>query len=256
MAHPPLACKQHRARQIAHGTWQPWADPAHVRGHVHRLLQTATFQAVSQAAQVGEKTVWEIAHGTRPVITTGTAQALLAVQPADLRPPRVDANGGMWRLRSLIAMGHTTRRITAALGSTSHIIEPLIRGDRATVATALRDDINQLFDAWWDKRPPRRTPAEKSAACRALQRAAVHNWPCPAALDEDELDTPGYKPAGRWRYAHGTSIAADDPLGKYRHQDSTLGAAGPASQTRTPSLREMTHRDGRPNASPAIRHLG
>jgi hypothetical protein len=237
MAHPHLAYKQNRARQIAHGTWQPWADPAHVRDHVHRLLQTATFQAVAGAARVGEKTVWEIAHGTRPVIKTETAHALLAVQPADVQPPRADANGAMWRLRSLIAMGHTARRITTALCSASHVIEPLIRGERATVTTPLRDDINRLFDAWWDKRPPRRTPAEKAAACRALQRAAVHNWPCPAALDEDELDLPGYKPAGRWRYATGTGVAADDPLGKHRHQATAPGpapaAAEPARRTRT-----------------------
>jgi hypothetical protein len=159
-------------------------------------------------------TVWEIAHGTRPVIKADTARALLAVQPADISPPRGDATGAMWRLRSLVAMGHTTRRITIALGSASHIIEPLIRGDRATVALPLREDITRLFDAWWDKRPPRRTPRQKSAACRALQRAAVHNWPCPAALDEDELDTPGYQPTGRWRHAAGTGIAAEDPLGK------------------------------------------
>jgi len=156
MVNPHLAYHRNRARQIAHGTWQPWADPAHLRGHVHRLLQTATFQAVAGAAQVGEKTVWEIAYGTRPVIKTDTAHALLAIQPADLRPPRVDANGAMWRLRSLIAIGHTTRRITTALGATSHVIEPLIRGDRATVTVSLRDDIDRLFDAWWDKRPPRR----------------------------------------------------------------------------------------------------
>jgi hypothetical protein len=230
MENPRLAYKQHRARRIAHGTWQPWADPAHVRGHVHRLLQAATFQAVAGAAQVGEKTVWEIAHGTRPVITTGTAQALLAIQPADIQPPRVDANGAMWRLRSLIAMGHTTRRITTALGATSHVIDPLIRGDRATLTTALGDDITRLFDAWWDKRPPRRTPAEKSAACRALQRAAVHNWPCPAALDEDDLDTPGYTPAGRWRHARGTGTAAEDPLGKNHHKEPEPGRVQPAPE--------------------------
>ena len=100
MAHPPLACKQTRARQIAHSNWQPWADPAQVRDHVHRLLQTATFQAVAAAAHVGEKTVWEIARGVRPVIKTRTARALLAVQPADVQPTRVDANGAMWRLLS------------------------------------------------------------------------------------------------------------------------------------------------------------
>ncbi len=231
MAHPHLAYNRNRARQIAHGTRQPWADPVPVRDHVHTLLQTATFQAVADAASVGQMTVWEIAHATRPVIKAGTARALLAVQPADVQPQRADANGAMWRLRSLVAMGHTARRITTALGSASHIIEPLIRGDRATITVPLRDDINRLFDAWWDKRPPRRTPGEKTAACKALQRAAVHNWPCPAALDEDELDLPGYQPTARWRYARGTGIAAEDPLAKNRPSESEPGrekaAAGP-----------------------------
>src|SRR5262249_41377253 len=127
MAHPQQAYKQNRARQIAYGTWQPWADPEHVRDHVQRLLQTATFQAAAEAARMGEKPVWETAPGPRPATKTDTARALLAVQPADVQPPRVDANGVMWRLRSLTAMGHTAQRITTALGATSHVIEPLIR---------------------------------------------------------------------------------------------------------------------------------
>src|SRR5690348_10584363 len=95
MAHPHPAYNRNGARQVANSTQQPWADPAPVRGHVHTLLQTATFQAVAAAANVGQMTVWEIAHGTRPVIKADTARALLAVQPADISPPRVDANGAM-----------------------------------------------------------------------------------------------------------------------------------------------------------------
>ncbi len=230
MAHPQLAYNRARAQQAARGTWQPWADPDPVREHVTRLLTTSTFQAVGQAAQIGEMTVWEIAHGIRTAIRHETARALLAVQPSDLQPQRADAGGCMWRLRSLVAMGHTTGRIIRALGTTRHIIEPLIRGERATITMALRDDIHRLWDAWWDKRPPRRTPAQKAAACKALQRAAVRNWPCPAALDEDDLDLPGYQPTARWRYARGTGIAAEDPLGKTRKQPSgghTHRAAGP-----------------------------
>jgi hypothetical protein len=221
MMHPHLACHRDRGQPISQGTGQPWADPAQVRAHVATLLQASTFQAVADAAQVGQMTVWEIAHATRSAIRQQTARALLAVQPADLQPRRPDAHGAMWRLRSLVAMGHTTGRITTALGSASHIIAPLIRGDRATITTPLREDIIRLFDAWWDKQPPRRTPGEKTAACKALQRAAVHNWPCPAALDEDDLDQPGYQPTARWRYAHGTGIAAADPLGKNHHTGHT-----------------------------------
>jgi len=236
MAHLQLAYDRNRARQIAHGTWHPWANPAQVREHVTKLLETSTFQAIGKAAHVGQMTVWEIAHGARPVIKAGTARALLAVTPADLQPQRADANGSVWRLRSLLAMGHTTGRLTRALGAPSHVIEPLIRGERATIASALRADINRLFDAWWDKQPPRQTPPQKTAACKALQRAAVHNWPCPAALDEDELDLPGYKPAGRWRYAHGTGIAIEDPLGKRRQ-------AAPGNATRQADRRAETERE-------------
>jgi hypothetical protein len=230
MALPEHADHRHQSRPVP-GSRRPWADPAPVRDHVHRLLQAATFQAVGDAAGVGQMTVWEIAHGTRPAITTRTAQALLAMQPADITPPRGAANGPMWRLRSLIAMGHATGRITAALAAPAHVIEPLIRGDRATITTTLRDDIGRLFEAWWDKQPPQRTPAEEAAASKARHRAARNGWPCPAALDEDELDQPGYQPAARWRHAQGSGIAAGDPLGKNHHphpphRRSPAGRAG------------------------------
>jgi hypothetical protein len=168
-----------QAWQIAGRIGQPWAGPAPVRGHTHQ--QAATLQPTASSA------------------------------------PRVPANGPMWRLRSLIAMGHPTGRITTALAASAHVIEPLIRGDRATITPALAGDIARLFEAWWDKHPPRNTPAEKAAACKALQRAAAHDWPCPAGLDDDELDQPGYTPAASWRYAHGTGTATADPLGKHHH---------------------------------------
>ena len=215
----PLEHADHRgqARPMPGAAGQPWADPAPVRDHVHWLLQAATFQAIGDAARVGQMTVWEIAHGTRPAITTRTARALLAVQPADINPPRAPANGPMWRLRSLIAMGHATGRITTALAAPAHVIEPLIRGDRATITTTLAGDIGRLFEAWWDKQPPQRTVQEKAAACKARRRAARNGWPCPAALDDDELDQPGYRPSARWRHALGSGIAAADPLGNNHH---------------------------------------
>src|SRR5438034_11381652 len=117
MTHPPLACHRDRDQPITQGTGRPQADPTRVRDHVAKLLETSTFQAVADAAQVGQMTVWEIAHATRPAIRQQTARALLAVQPADLQPRRADANAAMWRLRSLMAMGHTTGRVTTALGS-------------------------------------------------------------------------------------------------------------------------------------------
>jgi hypothetical protein len=66
-----------------------------------------------------------------------------------------------------------------------------------------------LYDAWWDKRAPARTRLERAAATTARKRAIAGNW-CPAAaLDDDQLDTPGYRPTAGWKPATGTGTARD-----------------------------------------------
>ena len=88
-------------------------------------------------------------------------------------------------------------------------IQRLVRGDAATVSPHLRDAVTDLYDAWWDKRAPGRTRAERAAVTAAPRRAIAGNW-CPgAALDDDHLDVPGYRPRHCWRPAIGTGIAGD-----------------------------------------------
>ena len=91
-------------------------------------------------------------------------------------------------------MGHGSARIARALGVREMTIRRLVRGDAPTVSTALRDDVTDLYDAWWDKRAPERTSAERGAATAARRRAIAGNWCAGAGLDDDELDTPGYRP--------------------------------------------------------------
>lgn len=122
---------------------------------------------------------------------------------------RVDPNGTMLRLRALHAMGHGSRRIARATGHPEHAIRKIARGDARTVTPALRAAVIALYDQWWDKRPPERTPAEKTAARTALRRAAAAGWCAGAALDDDELDAPGYRPGAGFRTARGTGIAPD-----------------------------------------------
>jgi hypothetical protein len=122
---------------------------------------------------------------------------------------RVDANGTMLRLRALHAMGHGSRRIARATGHPEHAIRKIVRGDARTITPAVRDAITALYDQWWDKRPPERTPAEKTATRTALRRAAAAEWCAGAALDDDELDAPGYRPGAGFRPACGTGIAPD-----------------------------------------------
>jgi hypothetical protein len=108
---------------------------------------------------------------------------------------RIDAGGTRLRLRALHVMGHGSARIARALGIREMTIGALVRGDTPTISPHLRDTIADLYDAWWDKRAPERTRTERAAATAARRRARTGNWCAPAALDDDQLDTPATGPA-------------------------------------------------------------
>ena len=103
-------------------------------------------------------------------------------------------------------MGHGPARIARALGVSQTTIRELVRGDARTISPQLRDAITALYDAWWDKRAPERTRAERAAAAAARRRAIAGNWCAGAALDDDQLDIPGYRPRTGWRPAPGTEV--------------------------------------------------
>jgi hypothetical protein len=129
---------------------------------------------------------------------------------------RTDATGTMWRLRSLVAMGHDGARIARALHIHPSYVRWVVRGQARTVTHEFSAACCQLWDAWWDKTPPQRTPAERRAASRARHQAARHDWPAGAGLDEDLLDEPGYRPWCRYRPATGTGTAPDFPTARPR----------------------------------------
>ncbi len=130
---------------------------------------------------------------------------------------RVDAGGIRLRLRALHVMGHGSARMARALGVREETIQRLVRGDARTISPQLRDAITDLYDAWWDKRAPERTRAERAAAARARRRAVAGNWCAGAALDDDQLDIPGYRPRTGYRPATGTGIAPDIRMPVRRH---------------------------------------
>ena len=115
-------------------------------------------------------------------------------------------------------MGHGSARICRALGVREDTIQRLARGDACTISPPLRDAIADLYDAWWDKRAPERTRAERAAAARARRRAIAGNWCAGAALNDDQLDIPGYRPRTGYRPATGTGTAADIRLPVRRHR--------------------------------------
>jgi hypothetical protein len=122
---------------------------------------------------------------------------------------RIDAGGSRLRLRALHVMGHGSARIARALGVRPQAITELVSGSAATVSPHLRDAVVTVYEAWWDKRAPTRTRAERTAATAARKRAIAGNWCAPAALDDDQLDIPGYRPQYGWKPATGTGIAPD-----------------------------------------------
>ena len=184
-----------------------------VREHVLKLRAAGgTYASIGQAATTGAMTVHCIANARRPKVQADVASRLLAVSEVDIRSLRPSSGGIMWRLRALIAMGHTCSRMAAATGIPVATLRRIVRGQALTISPELRQTVLALFDAWWDKTPPQRTRQEKLAVGNALKRAALNDWPTPAGLDEDELDQPGYQPQYGWRHAGGTGAADDYPL--------------------------------------------
>jgi hypothetical protein len=129
---------------------------------------------------------------------------------------RTDATGTMWRLRSLVAMGHDCARIARALDVRPNLVRRVVSGQACTVTCGFQAATRQLWDAWWDKIPPRRTTAQRQATARALRQAKNNDWPAAAGLDEDLLDEPGYRPWCRYRPATGTGTAPDFPPARSR----------------------------------------
>jgi hypothetical protein len=154
--------------------------------------------------------------------TPGRHQAVRGTAPLrplpgkGLPPGRIDVGGTRLRLRALHVMGHGSARIARALGVRETTIAQLVRGDATTVSPRLRDAVTDLYDAWWDKRAPERTRAERAAATAARKRAIAGNWCAAAALDDDQLDVPGYRPRYGWKPATGTGVAPDYPLSRPR----------------------------------------
>ena len=185
------------------------ADRGAARARVRRLRQDgSTYSGIAGAAGLAPATVSDLARGRRRS-TRGTAAAVLALHDGAVPRARLDAGGTRLRLRALHVMGHGAARIARALGVRQITIQDLVSGDARTVSVKFRDAVTDLYDAWWDKRAPERTRAERTAATAAGRRAIAGDWCAAAALDDDQLDIPGYRPSQGWKPATGTGTAPD-----------------------------------------------
>jgi hypothetical protein len=150
-------------------------------------------------------------------------------------------------------MGHSSARIARAAGASDKTIRALVSGDAQTVSPRLRDAITGVYDTWWDKRAPERTRGERAAATAARKRAIAGNWCAGAALDDDQLDTPGYRPGHGWKPARGTGTAADIrvPTRTRSAPASRAGCSGPPAGQRSDPV--MTEHQRDPGPPPGTR---
>ena len=208
-----------RARQIAYGKWEPWADVAAVRDHVRRLRAAGvSYEAIASAAGVSAMTVHRLVHGLGNVsgrrcaeqrspkrVRVMAAQRLLAVSPAIVEQgaARRDASGARRRLQALIALGHPAAPLACHLGVDPRQVSRIVHGTTATVTPRMHAAICDLYDQLWDMRPPEQTLAERKAAAAARALAASEGWPTPMGLDDDRIDDPAYRPRTQWRPATG-----------------------------------------------------
>ena len=161
-------------------------------------------------ARLASATIQAPVSGRRRAASS--APIILAVASGTVPPARLDAGGTRLRLRALHVMGHGSARIARiarTLGAREMTIRMLTRGDASSVSPQLRDAVTDLYGAWWDKRAPERTRAERAAATLARRLASAGNWCAAAALDDDQLDILGYRPRSHWRPATGTGVAPD-----------------------------------------------
>jgi DNA-binding CsgD family transcriptional regulator len=223
-------------------------SPAAAREHVAALRERGgTYRAIAHAAGIAPMTVHGMATGHRHP-TPGTTTALLAIA-STLPRAQVDAGGTRLRLRALQVMGHSSARIARATGISDKTIRALLRCQARTVSPRLRDAITGVYDTWWDKRPPERTRSERAAATAARKRAIAGNWCAGAALDDDQLDTPGYRPAHGWKPARGTGTAPDihRPTLTKSARPERIGRSGPpAGQRKDPAMTQQQHDPDRP----------
>ena len=228
------------------------------RAHLTRLRQDGgTYRSIAAAAALSTGPVHRLASGRRRA-QPGTAAAVLTVTSPALPRARLDAGGTRLRLRALHVMGHGSARIARATGVHPVTIRKLVRGDARTVSQHLRDAIADLYDAWWDKRAPGRTRSERAAATAARKRAIAGNWCAAAALDDDLLDIPGYRPRYGWKPATGTGVAPDirPPARRHRRRKSAHDQRRPfhvgidprrprrTGTPRLPQVRRPAHRPG------------
>lgn len=192
-----------RIRAYGRPTERDLIDAAPVRAHIQELIEDgATWHQIATAAGVTRSVVWKLlngepARGLPPALRVNrkAATAILDVCFADIAAgTRVDPNGTRLRLQALATIGWAQSTLATRLGKDDDFCRRILDGTRH-VTRADRDRIRTLYDELWNSPPVTDgTPQSRAWIRRTADAAKRNGWVRPMGLDDDLIDSPGYRP--------------------------------------------------------------
>lgn len=122
-----------------------------IREHITTLLEAGgTYMSIARVSQVNERTIRDVHSGKRPSVYRGTAECLMAVDPADVASPDrvVDARPTRLRLDELVAGGWLLVDIAAHAGLSPSTLMPcnLTRG----VTLRTEQQVKKVWETYMD----------------------------------------------------------------------------------------------------------
>lgn len=192
-----------RTRQIAYGR-TAYVDAEPVRAHLRALAEqgmgwkTAAARAELPPSTVSKLLYGQPSQGKAPSrrVRRRTAVALLEVTATldNLAAgARVPAAGSQRRLRALVAIGWSQRRLATRLGvQLNNLNRMLLHADSVSARTARQ--AMELYALLWETPPAERDPHTRASASRARNHALAAGWAPPQAWDDDRIDDPDCRP--------------------------------------------------------------
>lgn len=154
-----------------------------VAAHVRALLAAGwTRVQIADTAKVGRKTVWNVLNSSLATVQTATAQALLALEPADA-PDFRPALGATRRVRALCAMGWPLWWTAAQAGLSETGLRDISSGRTKSVSRERFDAIDGVY---------RRYAVRLGPSEAAMKTARAKQWVTAAAWND--IDDPKDKP--------------------------------------------------------------
>lgn len=191
--------RQHRARMIAYGRWDPFVPAGRTVAHIRMLTGYGMGpRRIATLAGLGETAVDRILGIYEAPVTKvrpATEAAILAVRPdlASLNPGAViDGCGTRRRLQGLICNGWSVNRLAAHMGCSRTSVTTWLTAVRVPAKAA--QAVAAAYDQLWDKPPPGTTAADRLVAGRARKLASAAGWGPPSTWDDDEIDDPAAVP--------------------------------------------------------------